>query len=106
MRALKRISQEISFGRLGLLAAIEQNRRNTWASMSAASPLYRFSALRLMSASVVEAKTFDNYLGFERGLSQRQTKTFASVPKTSVLARILEGPAMLFFRNQNSKFRQ
>jgi hypothetical protein len=32
----------------------------------------------------VEAKTFNNHLGFEWGLWQRQMRPFASVPQTSV----------------------
>jgi hypothetical protein len=51
---------------------------------AAVSPLYRFSAMQLMSAITVGAKTFNNRVGFERGLWQRYMRTFASVPQTSV----------------------
>jgi hypothetical protein len=37
-----------------------------------------------MSATTVEAKTFNNQLGFERGLLMHQTTTFGRVPKRSV----------------------
>ena len=37
-----------------------------------------------MSAMKVVAKTFNNRVGFERGLWKHQTRTFAVIPKTSV----------------------
>jgi hypothetical protein len=37
-----------------------------------------------MSAITVEAKTFNNRLGFERGLWKHQTRAFAVAPKTAV----------------------
>jgi len=49
-----------------------------WAGLS---PLYRISAMQRMSPVTVEAKTFNNILGFERGLWHRQTMWFAGVPK-------------------------
>jgi hypothetical protein len=52
--------------------------------MSALSPLFRISASRLMSAIIVQAKTFNNYLSFEQGLWKFQTMNFAYLPKTSV----------------------
>jgi hypothetical protein len=35
-------------------------------------------------------KTFNNHLGFERGLWQRKRGSFSSVPKTSVLGRLFK----------------
>jgi len=48
------------------------------------SPLDRISAMRLKCAIMVEAKTFNNCLSFERGLWQCQTRYFAGVPKRRV----------------------
>jgi hypothetical protein len=53
--------------------------------MAAVSSLYRISAMQLKSAITVETKTFNNHLGFERGLWQHQTRRFVVVPKRSVL---------------------
>ncbi|MFG0295328.1 MAG: hypothetical protein ACF8PG_05415, partial [Maioricimonas sp. JB045] len=39
---------------------------------SSLSPLYRISAMQLKSAIMVKTKTFNNHLGFERGLWQHQ----------------------------------
>jgi hypothetical protein len=49
------------------------------------SPLYRISAVQIKSAITVEAKTFNNHMGFERGLWQHQTRSFAGVPKRRVI---------------------
>jgi hypothetical protein len=46
--------------------------------------LYRVSALRLKTAIALKTKTFNNPLGFERGLWKHQSKAFAGVPKRSV----------------------
>ena len=51
---------------------------------SAVSPLYRNSAIQLVSAMTAEAKPFNNHIGFERGLWKHQTTTFKDVPKRSV----------------------
>jgi hypothetical protein len=40
--------------------------------------------MQLKSAIPVEAKTFNNHLGFERGLRQHRTRSFVVVPKRRV----------------------
>jgi hypothetical protein len=40
-----------------------------------------------MFAITVEPKTFNNHLGFERGLWKHQITTFTSVPKRTVFAQ-------------------
>jgi hypothetical protein len=57
---------------------------------SAESPMCRIFAMQLKSAITVEAKTFNNHLGFERGLWQHQTRGFASVPQRSVFGTNLK----------------
>ncbi|MFG5381749.1 hypothetical protein, partial [Yoonia sp. R2-816] len=57
---------------------------NAARAASSESPLYQFSALRLMSAITVKTKTFNNHLGFERDLLQHQTRCFVVVPKRRV----------------------
>jgi hypothetical protein len=52
--------------------------------MAGTSPLYRISAMQLMSAITIEATTLNNHLGFERDLWQHQVRSFAGVPKTTV----------------------
>jgi hypothetical protein len=41
------------------------------------------------SAIAVDAKTFNNCLGFERGMWQHQTRWFADVPQRSVFEQHL-----------------
>jgi hypothetical protein len=53
------------------------------------SPLYRVSETRLMSATALEAKTFNNRLVLERGLWKRKSRQFECVPKRSVFGAIL-----------------
>jgi hypothetical protein len=52
--------------------------------MAGSSPLYRFSEMQRMSAMVVDARTFNNCLGFERRLWQLETVGFVDDSKTSV----------------------
>jgi hypothetical protein len=40
------------------------------------------------SAITVETKTFNNHLGFERGLWQHQTRRFVVVPKRRVIGAL------------------
>ena len=52
--------------------------------MAAESPLYRFSAMQLMSANTCGPKTFNNCLSFERGFWQSKIVRFSVVPKRNV----------------------
>jgi sarcosine oxidase delta subunit len=38
----------------------------------------------------VESKTFNNHLGFERGLWQHQSRRFVVVPKTRVTGKVTD----------------
>jgi hypothetical protein len=53
------------YGAKGLQGNVANVR--VW-QMSAVSPFYHFSVMQRMAALAVEAKTFNNHLGFERGL--------------------------------------
>jgi hypothetical protein len=55
---------------------------------SGLSPLYRISAMQLMPAITVETNTFNNHLGFERGLWKHQTRRFVVAPKRRVFGSI------------------
>jgi hypothetical protein len=45
--------------------------------------------MQLMPAITVEAKTLNNHLDFERDLWQHQARSFAGVPKRSVLGALI-----------------
>jgi hypothetical protein len=48
--------------------------------------------MQLKSAITVESKTFNNHLGFERGLWQHRSRRFVVVPIRSVFGTVREGP--------------